>query len=154
MRSVVIAAIAAVLVTTGPAPLHGRQGDDVARLEALEQRIASAWVTRDRAFIESVLAPDWSVTDVAGRVLSRQQVLDDMFGAPDRRVDAMAIDDVKVRIFGDTAVVTGRTRASGRDRSGAGSVELRFTDVFVRRDGRWQVVASQGTLIGPPPQPR
>jgi ketosteroid isomerase-like protein len=59
-------------------------------------------------------------------------------------------DDVKVRVYGDTAVVMGRGRRSGmfkgapfKDR------EITYTDVFVRRNGRWQCVASQGTPASP-----
>jgi ketosteroid isomerase-like protein len=58
----------------------------------------------------------------------------------------MTVDDVAVRVFGDAAVVTGRTVARGNS-PGAAPVELRFTDVFVRQDGRWLAVASQGTPV-------
>jgi ketosteroid isomerase-like protein len=50
-----------------------------------------------------------------------------------------------VRAFGDAAVVTGRTTA----RAGGQTLILRFTDVFVRRDGKWLVVASHATRIAP-----
>ena len=56
-------------------------------------------------FIEELLAPDWTVTDPSGHVLSRQQVLDEAFVTGDRSVTAMSIDSVHVRVFGDTAVV-------------------------------------------------
>ena len=115
----------------------------------LEERLARAWVERDRTFIEGVLAPDWSVTDGSGAVLTRQQVLDETFASTDRRIDAMTIDEVQVRMFGDTAVVTGRTRASGSYRGATSSVTLRFTDVFVLRQGRWQIVASHGSMVAP-----
>jgi uncharacterized protein (TIGR02246 family) len=115
----------------------------------LEQRLAAAWVKGDRAFIEALLAPDWTVTDPSGRVLTRQQVLDETFLTTDRKIDAMTVDDLKVRVLGDTAVVTGRTRATGSYRGVSASVVLRFTDVFVRHDGRWQVITSQGTLVTP-----
>jgi ketosteroid isomerase-like protein len=125
-----------------------RQGPDATtELVELEQRLAQAWVGRDRRFIEGLLAPDWSVTDPSGRMLTRQQVLEESFSSGDRRIDAMTVDDLAVRMFGSTAVVTGRTRARGAYRGQTASVALRFTDVFDRRDGRWQVVASHGTLI-------
>jgi ketosteroid isomerase-like protein len=59
----------------------------------------------------------------------------------------MTVDDVKVRAFGDVAVATGRTRASGSYKGERASVELRFTDVLLRRNDRWQFVVSQGTLV-------
>lgn len=120
---------------------------DVAAILHLEQRLASAWVAGDRAFIEALLAPDWAVTDAAGRVLSRSQVIEETFVGSERRIETMTIDDVAVRVFGQAAVATGRTRASGSYQDIAVSVVLRFTDVFVRREGRWQIVASHGSMV-------
>jgi ketosteroid isomerase-like protein len=126
-----------------------RDSDPAADLVELEHRLASAWVNGDRPFIEALLAPDWAVTDPSGKVLSRQQVMDEAFVSSDRDITAMTIDDVRVRVFGDTAVVTGRTRATGTQQGTSVSVVLRFTDVFVRSDAGWQVVASQGTIVTP-----
>ena len=126
-----------------------QDSDPTAVLVDLEHRLASAWVKGDRPFIEALLAPEWTVTDPSGKVLSRQQVIDEAFVTSDRSITAMAIDDVRVRVFGDTAVVTGRTRATGIHLGDAVTVVLRFTDVFVRRDAGWQVVASQGTIVTP-----
>ena len=113
----------------------------------LEQRIAQAWVNRDRAALEAILAPEWSVTDPSGHVLTRQQVLQQTFDSTDRRIDTMTVDDVEVRMYGDTAVATGRTQATGNYRGTAAVVVLRYTDVVVRRDGVWQVVASHGSFV-------
>jgi uncharacterized protein DUF4440 len=113
----------------------------------IEQQIATAWVNRDQATIDAILAPEWFVTDASGQVLTKQRVLDETFGSTDRRIDTMMIDDVVVRLYGPVAVATGRTEASGSYRGAPVSVVLRFTDVFVRRDGRWQVVASHGSLV-------
>ena len=118
-------------------------------LVELEHQLARAWVKGDRRFIEDLLAPEWAVTDPSGRVLTRQQVLDETFGSTDRRVVSMSMDDLRVRLIGEVAVVTGRTHATGSYRGQEASVRLRFTDVFQHRDGRWMVVVSQGTMIAP-----
>jgi ketosteroid isomerase-like protein len=131
--------------------LAGSQAADAAAAIAeLEQRLARAWVQRDRAFIDHLLAADWSVTDASGAVLTKQQVLDQTFATTDRRIDTMTIDDVVVRIFGDTAIATGRTRAGGTYRGQSGTATLRFTDVFVWRGGRWVIVASHASNVVPP----
>ena len=126
-----------------------QSADAAAVIAALEQRLARAWVERDRAFIDNLLAPDWSVIDPSGAVLSKQQVLDQTFGSTERRIDAMTIDEVKVRIFRGGAVATGRTRATGSYRGQTGTATLRFTDVFVLREGRWVIVASHGSAVTP-----
>ena len=116
-------------------------------LRGIEERLARAWVEGDRSFIEQTLADDWSVTDLTGRVLTKAEVLKEAFGSEDRKIASMRIDDINVRAFGDWAIVTGRTQASGEYQGNAVEVVLRFTDVFAYREGSWQAVASQATLI-------
>ena len=123
--------------------------NSVTTLTELEQQLAAAWVKGDRSFIEALLAPDWTVTDPSGKVLTRQQVLDEAFVSSDRQITSMTVDDLQVRLLGNAAVVTGRTRATGSYQGNAASVVLRFTDVFILVDTRWQIVASQGTLVTP-----
>jgi ketosteroid isomerase-like protein len=127
----------------------GQASDDVSTIVDLEQRLAQAWVKGDRTFIDALLAPDWTVTDPSGRVLTKQQVLDETFSSAERKIETMAVDDVKVRIIGAVAVATGRTRATGSYQGRSASVELRFTDVFVRQSGEWQIAVSQGTMVAP-----
>jgi ketosteroid isomerase-like protein len=116
-------------------------------LREIEERLAAAWVENDRLFIEQTLADDWSVTDLTGQVLTRAQVLKEVFDSGNRQIVSMQIDDINVRPFGDWAIVTGRTNAAGEYEGEVAQVTLRFTDVFVYRNGRWQVVASQATLL-------
>lgn len=116
-------------------------------LRGIEERLAVAWVNGDRSFIEQVLADDWSVTDLTGRVLTKAEVLEEAFGSHDRKIVSMRIDDIVVRSFGHWAIVTGRTQAVGEYQGNAVEVRLRFTDVFANRGGNWQAVVSQATLI-------
>jgi ketosteroid isomerase-like protein len=116
-------------------------------LREIEKRLAAAWVEGDRLFIEQTFADDWSVTDLTGQVLTKAEVLKEVFGSGDRRVVSMQIDDINVRPFGNWAIVTGRTNAAGEYQGEVAKVTLRFTDVFAYRNGRWQVVASQATLL-------
>ena len=62
--------------------------------------------------------------------------------------DALNLSDATVRVEGDAAVVTGVNHVRGKDEQGkAFDRRVRFTDTFIKRDGRWQVWATQGTLI-------
>ena len=96
-----------------------------------------------------LMAPEWTVTDPSGRVLTKAQVLDETFSTANRQIEAMSVDEVEVRVLGTVAVATGRTRASGSYQGQRGSAVLRFTDVFHERDGRWLIVVSQGTSVAP-----
>ena len=64
--------------------------------------------------------------------------------------DSLVADEIKVRVYGDTAIVTYRSSANGKDKDGTIDEQRRWTRVFVRKDGRWQLVHSQGTTIKKP----
>lgn len=116
-------------------------------LNQLEQRLIKAWVEQDRKTVDAILSDDWAVIDPTGRVLTKAQVMEEGFESGVRKIESGVIDDVKVRLFNDVAVVTGRTLAEGSYQGTNVSVKLRFTDVCVKRNDDWQVVASQATLI-------
>ena len=119
--------------------------DVIRELHDIERQLAATWKTGDCNGWAAFIAPEWSVTHIAGNIITRDQALE-MCRSREVRIAEMSIDDVSVRLFGDTAVVTGRTAATT---AGAApeSVTLRFTDVFVKRAGHWQVVASHATRI-------
>jgi uncharacterized protein (TIGR02246 family) len=121
--------------------------DDVAELTALEHRIVKAWLAGDRDTVAGILAPDWSVIDLTGHVLGRDQVLAEL-GSQERTIESGHVDEIKVRLLKDVAIVTGRSTLSGSYKGQRMTVVQRFTDVFARSgSGRWQVVASQGTQV-------
>lgn len=127
-------------------PNESETADVVELLNDIEQRLVAAWVAGDSSFHEKTLADDWSVIDAAGRVMSKTRMLAEAFSI-DGQITKGTIDQVDVRVFGDWAVVTGRTQAAGQNGGVDFDVTLRFTDVFACRDGTWQVVASQATLL-------
>jgi uncharacterized protein DUF4440 len=119
--------------------------DDEQLLKDIEQQLARAWSQHDRAFIENLLAPEWSVTQADGTILTRSTVLGPFFDAV--QFDSNVVDDVTVTLFGDTAIVRGRTTVSAKVNGAPVSAHIRFTDVFIRWNGRWQVVASHASPL-------
>jgi uncharacterized damage-inducible protein DinB len=115
-------------------------------LTRFEARLAETWKKGDCAAYGAMLAPEWSVIHVTGEVLTRAQVLD-LCKAASVPIASFEIADLHVRIYGTTAVVTGRTTVITGGATPA-TVRLRFTDVFVRSSGAWKVVASQATQLG------
>jgi ketosteroid isomerase-like protein len=120
---------------------------DATELADIQQQLARAWVARDRATIEKLIAPDWIVTGADGNLATRDVVLRDVFETGAHRIDLLEIDQVNVRPFGEMAVVTGRTHFRGEYQQAAYDARIRFTDVFARRDGQWQAVASHASFI-------
>jgi hypothetical protein len=118
----------------------------VRELETIEHQLTETYKAGKCAAWGDMLAPEWSVTHITAQVITKTQALE-MCAAAKGQIAHAAVDDINVRVFGDAAVVTGRTTAST---SGANAitVTLRFTDFFVRRSGRWLVVASHATRVG------
>jgi hypothetical protein len=113
-------------------------------LTEIEARLAATYRSGDCDGWGALLAAEWSVIHITGAEITKADAVQTCKAAV-TRIDSLSSDHLVVRAFGDAAVVTGRTTAS----AGGQTVLLRFTDVFVRRDGRWQAVASQATAIAP-----
>jgi ketosteroid isomerase-like protein len=115
----------------------------VRQLEAIEEQLASTWKNHDCAGWGALLADDWSVTHIDAQVITKDQALEMCRTGPPV---TSAVDRLAVRLYGDTAIVTGRTTATVSG-TALQTVTLRFTDVFVRRDGRWIAVVSHATQL-------
>ena len=124
----------------------GPDSDVAAELRSIEDQLVAAWVAGEPSVHERVLSDDWSVIDAQGRIRNKAEVLEEMFRPGERSITGH-IDEVSVRPYGDWAVVTGKTHVAGRYEGTDLKVTLRFMDVFRRKAGDWQVVASQATLL-------
>jgi hypothetical protein len=120
--------------------------DTTRELTRIEQRLAATWKAGDCTGWGAMLAPEWSVIHITGSVISKAEALQ-LCRAPTVSIEAFDVDEIAVRSFGDTAVVTGQTRVVTGG-AAPGQVSLRFTDVFIRKNGQWQGVASQATRLG------
>ncbi len=133
----------ALLLTVAP---QAPQTDGVAQFIEMERNLAAAYMRGDRAFVDGLLADDWTSTDYRGRLWTKTKVLA-LFDGPRPPMTKAEIDVDRVRLVGDVAIVTGRSVSAGRVDGRDVSVTQRYTDIYVRRDGRWRVVASQGTQV-------
>jgi hypothetical protein len=117
-------------------------------LTRIEEQLAATWKKGDCAAWGAMLAPDWSVIHITGAVITKAEALEMCKALPGGTIQALEIGDLSVRVFGESAVVTGRTTyVSSVSNAASVTFRLRFTDVFVRRAGRWEVVASHGTRL-------
>jgi ketosteroid isomerase-like protein len=132
-----------------PNPTDPSSSTDKEELIQIEGELAVAWPKGDKETIDRILAPDWSVTNALGQVQTKEQVMRDAFQSGTLKVRSATVDEIRVRLFGNTAVVTGRSVSEGLYAGKPFSANLRFTDVFVRRRQRWQAVASHASAIQP-----
>src|SRR5688500_10175326 len=114
----------------------------------MEQDWNDAWKNRDDAWIEKNYAPfSRDVYAATGAVMRKADVIADMKKGTDT-YESLELSDMGVRVEGDVAVVSGVNTVKGKDAQGkAFDRKSRFTDTFIRRDGQWQVWATQGTLV-------
>ena len=117
-------------------------------LIALERGWNEAFYARDVEFLDSVLADEFIVTydDGARGDKARELALAESFN---QRVLSATQDDFIVQVHGDAAVVWFTLRVVGVRRGERAELTLRYTDVWVMRDGRWQCVSSHSTRVTP-----
>jgi ketosteroid isomerase-like protein len=112
--------------------------------------IADAWdqaiIKRDVPGVEANVAQDFQQIRGSGRVVGREQFIRDIT-APTLKIDPYVVEDFGVRVFGDMALVTGRIRMSGTASGERWEEHFRYIDVYVKRDGKWQVVSIQITPL-------
>ena len=112
----------------------------------LERDWEQATVKNDTAALERILAPEFVSTDSDGRLFTRAEGFERRKSGQ-VKFTTFTQDDYKVHVIGDTAIVTGRYTAKvTRDGKDVNERE-HFTDTFVRRNGRWQAVATHSSHI-------
>ena len=139
VTSLLIAAMPALAQTTPEPGPNNTAEQTVLKLTnewlAAEEKI-------DRAVLNKIIADDFLGTGPRGTIVSKTDVIPPE-GSGGHGL-ALSGQDIKVRVFGDTAIATGRGVPKAQDQP-----ELRFTVVFVRRADRWQMVAGH---LSPVPQ--
>jgi len=115
-------------------------------LRELDNDCGTALVEGDVETLKMIEADDFTFTGPDGIIATKTQDLQTITSG-DLVYQALSFDDVAVRVFGDTGVITGRADVKGRYKTFDISGPYRYTVTFVRLQGRWQVVASQMTRV-------
>lgn len=115
-------------------------------IQRLHREYVHAQLTNNIAMLERIWADDHIFTNTFGIVQTKAERLADAKSGT-RKILEMEGVDVKVRVYGNTAVVTGRASIKMQLRGQELSFQARGIDVYVKKNGRWQVVASQATRI-------
>ena len=113
-------------------------------LQAMEHDWLNAEKNHDAATFEKLVADDWIAITPDGKNQSKAERAAEIKAA---HITSATMGDMKVRVFGDTAVVTGTDDESTMEGGKKSSDHYAWTDVFVRRNGKWLAVASQTAQI-------
>ncbi len=145
-------AAAALAVPSAPAALAA-EADNAATVRNLTTQ-ADAWdaaiVRKDRAAVEANMADDFRQIDGDGDVEDKASFLEGIL-SPKLVIHPYTVEDFDVRLYGDVALLSGRTRMTGAYDGKPWSSHYRYVDVYARRNGRWQVVNVQISRIKPTP---
>jgi len=112
----------------------------------LERRWNAAFYKKDAAFIETILADEFVATYDDGTRGDKAKELT-LAAAFDQLVESAVPDEFTVKVYRDTAVVWFTLRITGLRQGERAETVLRYTDMWVVRDGRWQCVSSQSTQV-------
>jgi hypothetical protein len=149
LTAVVILASCALVFgqTTKPSKSERIKND----LMQLERDIGKANIENNYSFFDRVEAEEFVFTDAGGGVTTKKQDLEGLKqpANPDVRLVAYEVDEMKVTLYDNTAVVTGRVTTKRVIKGTEALSKSRFTDVFVWRQGRWQLVAGHSSRIRP-----
>jgi ketosteroid isomerase-like protein len=140
----------AAILAAPMSQIRGEDKDEKAAVLKADRALTEAHIKRDVKEVDRLLGSDYFHTSPNGNVFDKKQILS---GLTDGRLTFEKIDDsdVKVAVYGDTAVITGLSKMKGKSKSrGAFDEEYRWIRVYVRRDGNWQSVAEQMNRFVPP----
>ncbi len=126
----------------------GHDMDDYMTVSYLEQDWNNAFWKKDRAWFDANFASDFSsIGSREGALTGKADEIASIMGDKST-YDLVETTDMNVSIEGNTARVTGIFHLKGKDEKGAPfDTRIRYTDIWVKRDGRWMAWASQGTRI-------
>ena len=112
----------------------------------IERELLNAVLKGDASANERYLADTYVFTGPDGTVENKAQAIADLKSG-DLKLQSASLDNAKVQVYGDTAVVTYSSNDKGTFKGKDISGKTRWTDVFVNQNGRWQLVASHGTML-------
>ena len=128
-------------------PLNPASSSDEDAVRRMESDWGDAFERKDLTTLDQFMADEYILTDPLGIVRSKAESLAAL-ETNEVYFESTRSDDVKVRINGDTAVVTGRSTFRGRYKGWSMAGQYQYTDILVKRRGEWKAVGSHITALG------
>lgn len=135
----------AALAATAARPCSLTDRHDADGLRAAEARWVHMLETRDLDGLACLLAAEFTDINWAGQRVPRAQILAALPHRPNKR---LALSEIEVMLHGDVGIVHGLNRQM--DGAGRAIGAVRFTDIFLYRDRRWQAVSAQESVVRDP----
>ena len=146
LRHSLCCVLAAAWAVTASASQRPQVESDQQVLIALERGWNEAFYRKDVAFIENLLADEFIATYDDGSRGDKAKELG-LAALFNQQVESAIQDEFTVRVYRDTAIVWFTLRVVGIKQGRRSELTLRYTDVWVMREGRWQCVSTQSTKV-------
>jgi hypothetical protein len=129
--------------TMGESSANQKSIDELLQLEKDFQK---AIIKNDSQEIEQFLADDWIIVDSDGHIIEKSKFLA-IVKSGTLTHDTMNLETPRIRLYENTAVITGRASSSGKYLGVQFTTLERSTDLFVKIEGRWRCVLTQLTRL-------
>ena len=126
-------------------PLAAQEKSDAETVRALELKWSESYLKRQVDVLASLMTDDFVITIEDGSTYSKTGYISHS-AEPALHVDVAEMSDLKVRMHGNTAIVTGAYHERGEDGGKPYEYHDRLTDVWMKVGGKWQVIASHYSL--------
>jgi ketosteroid isomerase-like protein len=123
-----------------------QNSNDEQALIRIQHEWADARLKCDSSFPQRIEADDFTVVWFDGRIVNKEEDVHS-YESDDAVFTEFKIDDLKVRFYGDTAIVVGQGSIKARTKTQDLSGKYVWTDTFVKQSGEWKAVASQVTPV-------
>jgi uncharacterized protein (TIGR02246 family) len=122
------------------------KGDVEEQLKKMEESRAQAAMKADTATMAQSMTDDYAMITPTGEEQDKAAVLDS-FKSGDRKIENIQLEGTKVRVYGNSAVVTGTSNIKGTYKGQDISGKYRYTRVYVKQNGKWKTAAFQQTRV-------
>jgi ketosteroid isomerase-like protein len=142
-----ISAFSIAVAAQGKAKKNDAESEKAVEIMGVIGRWADAIRDRDMKMLDLLFSDDLIITTFDGKTRGKTEELEILKPNPEMRTVSVINEDVGIKLFGNVAIVTALTEMqfviSGKDISAA----FRYTVVFVKQEGRWQMVVLQTTRL-------
>jgi ketosteroid isomerase-like protein len=149
--AVVMGAALAWACCAGSPALAADRVSDIATLTRLSDDWDKAIVRKDEKAIAGNMAEDFRIIDGQGNVAAKAAFVADIMD-PKLTIDPYTVEEFDVRIYGDTALLSGRTHMTGKHDGQPFESNYRYIDIYVRKGGHWKIVSVQITKLALAPK--
>lgn len=111
----------------------------------LENDFGIALINRDEKMLNKLISDDFFYTENE-KIYTREEVMQ-AFLAESEKVESAYNEDMQVHFYDNTAIVTGWLYVNGKGTGGDFKRKYRFTDIWFKKNGDWQIIAAQDYLL-------